>query len=73
MSLVDIPSPDAEDEIMDPATKQYIDSSLAISEARSDAKLAEFRATVEAYTARAEERELARARDLRVSRRPWQQ
>lgn len=59
MSLVDIPSLTAEDQIMDPAIKQYVDSSLAVSEARNDAKLAEFRAIMEAYTARAEEREAA--------------
>lgn len=59
MSLVDITSPPAEDEIMDPATKQYVDLNAAIAEARSDVKLAEFRATMEAYTARAEEREAA--------------
>lgn len=58
-SLVDIPPPPAEDDIMDPAIKQYVDSSLAVSEARSDTKLAEFRAIIEAYTARAEERDLA--------------
>ncbi len=64
MSLVDItPQPD-EDEIMDPATKHYVDSSVAVSEARSDSKLAEFRATIEAYTARAEEREKSRQRDF---------
>lgn len=62
MSLVDIPSPTAEDQTMDPAFKQYVDSSLAVSEARHDAKLAEFRAIMEAYMARAEEREAA-ARD----------
>jgi len=44
---------------MDPATKHYIDTSAAIAEARSDAKFAEFRATMEAYTARADEREAA--------------
>ena len=59
MSLVDITPPPAEDEIMDPATKQYVDSSAAIAEAHSDLKLAEFRATMEAYTARADEREAA--------------
>jgi hypothetical protein len=59
MSLVDIPSPAAEDQIMDPVFKQYVDSSLAVAEARNDAKLAEFRATIEAYTARADEREAA--------------
>ncbi|MTW13467.1 hypothetical protein GM658_22925 [Pseudoduganella eburnea] len=64
MSLVDITPLSAEDEIMDPATRQYVDSSAAIAEARSDAKLAEFRATVEAYTARAEEREIVRTRDF---------
>jgi hypothetical protein len=59
MSLVDITPPPAEDETMDPASKQYIDSSLATSEARGDAKLAEFRAVMETYSARAEEREAA--------------
>jgi hypothetical protein len=59
MSLVDITPLPSEDEIMDPATKQYVDLSAAIAEARSDAKLAEFRATMEAYTARADEREAA--------------
>lgn len=59
MSLVDITPLPAEDEIMDPATKHYIDTSAAIAEARSDAKFAEFRATMEAYTARADEREAA--------------
>ncbi len=64
MSLVDIPPLPAEDEIMDPATKQYVDSSLMIAEGRSDVKLAEFRSTIEAYTARADEREAAaRARE----------
>jgi len=66
MSLVDITPPPDEDEIMDPATKQYIDSSTALAESRSDVKLAEFRATMEAYTARAEEREAAaRERELK--------
>lgn len=59
ISLVDITPLPAEDETMDPASKQYIDSSLATSEARGDAKLAEFRAVMEAYSARAEEREAA--------------
>jgi hypothetical protein len=59
MSLVDITPPPAEDDPMDPATKQYVDSSVALAEARNDVKLAEFRATIEAYTARAEEREAA--------------
>lgn len=59
MSLVDITPLPAEDEIMDPATRQYVDSGLALSEAHSDVKFAEFRATMEAYTARAEEREAA--------------
>lgn len=59
MSLVDIPSPTAEDQFMDPAIKQYVDNSLAVSDARFDTKLAEFRAVMEAYTARAEEREIA--------------
>lgn len=59
MSLVDIQSLAAEDQVMDPALKQYVDSSLAVSEARHDAKLAEFRAIMEAYTARADEREAA--------------
>lgn len=64
MSLVDITPLPAEDEIMDPATKQYVDSSLMIAEGRSDAKFAEFRSTIEAYTARADEREAAaRARE----------
>jgi hypothetical protein len=58
-SLVDITPLPAEDETMDPASKQYIDSSLATSAARGDAKLAEFRAVMEAYSARAEEREAA--------------
>lgn len=68
MSLVDFPSSSAEDLIMDPATKQYVDSSLAISEARSDTKLAEFRSIMEAYTARADEREAA-ARDREAAAR----
>lgn len=68
MSLVDFPSSSAEDLIMDPATKQYVDSSLAISEARSDTKLAEFRSIMEAYTARADEREAA-ARDRETAAR----
>ncbi|WP_374583705.1 hypothetical protein [Pseudoduganella sp.] len=59
MSLVDITHLPAEDEAMDPATKQYLDSSLAVSDARNDAKLAEFRAIIESYTARAEERDQA--------------
>jgi len=59
MSLVDITPLPAEDEIMDPAIKQYVDSSAAIAEAHSDLKLAEFRATMEAYAARADEREAA--------------
>ena len=59
MSLVDIPPLPAEDEIMDPATKQYVDSSAAIAEARNDVKIAEFRAVMETYAARADERELA--------------
>lgn len=59
MSLVDITPLPAEDENMDPATKQYIDSGLALADARSDAKHAEFRTTVEAYTARADERHAA--------------
>lgn len=59
MSLVDIHSPTAEDQIMDPAIKHYVDSSLNVSEARNDGKLAEFRATMEGYTARAEERDAA--------------
>lgn len=59
MSLVDITPLPAEDEIMDPAIKQFVESSVTIAEARSDAKLAEFRAIMEAYTARAEEREAA--------------
>jgi len=59
MSLVDITPLPSEDEFMDPATRQYVDLSAAIAEARSDAKLAEFRATMEAYTARADEREAA--------------
>lgn len=45
--------------LWNPAIKQYVDSSLAVSEARNDTKLAEFRAIIEAYTARAEERDLA--------------
>ncbi len=53
---------------MDPATKQYVDSTLVIAEGRSDAKLAEFRSTIEAYTARADEREAA-ARDREVAAR----
>lgn len=68
MSLVDIHSPTAEDQTMDPAFKQYVDSSLAVSEARQDAKLAEFRAIMETYMARAEEREAA-ARDREVASR----
>lgn len=57
MSLVDITPLPAEDENMDPATKQYVDSSLALGGARNDVKLAEFRTVMEAYAARAEERE----------------
>lgn len=68
MSLVDIQSLTAEDQVMDPALKQYVDSSLAVSEARHDAKLAEFRAIMEAYTARADEREAA-ARDREAAAR----
>ncbi len=49
---------------MDPATKQYVDAGDALAEARNDVKLAEFRATIEAYTARAEERELQRKNDF---------
>ncbi len=59
MSLVDFTPLPAEDELMDPATKQYVDSNAAIAEARNDVKLTEFRATMEAYSARAEERESA--------------
>lgn len=59
MSLVDIHPTTAEDQIMDPAVKQYLDTGLAISEASFDTKLAEFRAVVETSTARAEEREAA--------------
>lgn len=59
MSLVDITPLPAEDEIMDPATKQYVDSGDALAEARNDVKLAEFRVTVEGYMARAEERDAA--------------
>ncbi|XLZ71211.1 hypothetical protein ABT364_04405 [Massilia sp. SR12] len=68
MSLVDIQSPTAEDQAMDPAFKQYVDSSVAVSEAHYDTKLAEFRAVMEAYTARAEEREAA-ARDREAAAR----
>ncbi|WP_374583702.1 hypothetical protein [Pseudoduganella sp.] len=59
MSLVDIPAPAAEDETMDPATKQYVDSCQEVADARTDAKLAEFRAVVEAYMARADARDEA--------------
>lgn len=59
MSLVDFTPPPAEDETMDPAIKQYVDSRHAVSGAQHDAKLAEFRAVVETYAARAEEREAA--------------
>lgn len=68
MSLVDIPSPTAEDQTMDPALKQYVDASLGVSEARFDTKLADFRTVIEAYTARAEEREAA-ARDREAAAR----
>jgi len=59
MSLVDITTLSAEDQIMESASKQYVDSNLAIAESRSDTKLAEFRASIEAFTARADEREAA--------------
>ena len=59
MSLVDITPLPAEDENMDPAAKQYVDSNLALGEARNDVKLAEFRTIMETYAARAEEREAA--------------
>lgn len=59
MSLVDTTPPPAEDETMDPATKQYVDSSLAVNKAQADTRLGEFRAAIEAYTARADEREAA--------------
>ena len=58
MSPVDITPVPAEDELMDPATKRYVDSNVAVAEARNDVKLA-VRATMEAYSARAEERESA--------------
>ncbi len=67
MSLVDITLPPAEDETMDPVTKQYVDSSLAVKEAQADSKLGEFRAAIEAYTARADEREAA-AREREAAR-----
>jgi len=67
MSLVDITLTPAEDETMDPATKQYVDSSLAVNEAQADTKLGEFRAAIEAYTARADEREAA-AREREAAR-----
>lgn len=70
MSLVDTTPIPAEDEIMDPATKQYVDSSVAISAAHGDVKLAEFRATMESYTARAEEREAA-AREREAAAREY--
>ncbi len=64
MSLVDITTFSAEDQIMESASKQYVDSNLAIAESKSDTKLAEFRASIEAFTARADEREAAaRERD----------
>jgi len=68
MSLVDIPLPNAEDQFMDPATKQYIDSSLALSEVQSDAKLADFRAIVESFMAQQKARDLAAQReaDIRI-------
>ena len=59
MSLVDITTFSAEDQIMESASKPYVDSNLAIAESRSDTKLAEFRASIEAFTARADEREAA--------------
>jgi len=68
MSLVDITPLPAEDELMDPATKQYVDSNAAVAEARNDVKLAEFRAVMETYAARAEEREVA-ARDREAAAR----
>ncbi|WP_028101257.1 hypothetical protein [Pseudoduganella violaceinigra] len=70
MSLVDITAPPAEDEVMDPATKQYVDSNLALAVAQSEARQADFRATMQAYTARAEEREAsARERDTAARER----
>ncbi|WP_342116247.1 hypothetical protein [Pseudoduganella sp. OTU4001] len=51
---------------MDPAIEQYVDANMALYDARSDAKLAEFRAVMEAYTARADERAAA-ARDREES------
>lgn len=62
MSLVDISSPPAEDEIMDPAIKEYVDSKLESSEARGAASVAEFRTFVSATLARMEERDAARQR-----------
>jgi hypothetical protein len=57
MSLVDITPLPAEDELMDPAAKQYVDSGLVLAEAQSDAKFAEHRAVIEKYIARADERQ----------------
>jgi len=60
MSLVDITSPPAEDEIMDPAIKDYVDSKLESSEARSAAAAAEFRNFVTSTLVRMEQRDAAR-------------
>ncbi|KQV61599.1 hypothetical protein [Duganella sp. Root336D2] len=62
MSLVDIPHLPTEDKIMDPAIKDYFDSKLKSSEARSAASVAEFRTFVSATLARMEERDAARQR-----------
>jgi len=68
MSLVDITSPPAEDEIMDPAIKDYVDSKLDSSEARSAAAAAEFRAFVTSTLVRMEERDAARQRADEIQR-----
>jgi len=62
MSLVDIPSPAAEDQIMDPATKDFVESKLESSEARMSSSAAEFKTFVTAILARLEERDAARQR-----------
>lgn len=68
MSLVDITSPPAEDEIMDPAIKDYVDSKLESSEARSAAAAAEFRTFVTSTLVRIEERDAARQRADEIQR-----
>lgn len=62
MSLVDIPHLPTEDKIMDPAIKDYVDTKLESSEARSATLVAEFRTLVTATLVRMEERDAARQR-----------